>query len=123
MKKTKLSSILIIILICTFALASSGCIRLEVLAQQVSETVVKTDGEDDYSIKYTVLLRNKGTAGKVRAKAKLYTPEGQFYREKIVNFDSDDETEIEFIFTEPTFLGALFGEGKTRAEFSYETVK
>lgn len=122
MKKKFLESVLICSVLASVFFAS-GCMRLEVLSQQVGETVVKTDGEDDYSIKYTVLVRNKGTAGKVRAKAKLYTPEGQFYREFLVKMNSDEEAELEFIFTEPTFLGALFGEGKTRAEFSYESLR
>lgn len=123
MKTKKYKSILLTVVLVAFVAVSSGCVRLEVLSQKVSETIVKTDGEDDYSIKYTVLVRNKGQSGKVRVKAKLYTPEGQFYREKIVSFDKDDEMKIEFVFTEPTFLGALFGEGKTRAEFSHESIK
>lgn len=123
MKTKKYQSILLTAALVVIAVAASGCVRLEVLSQKVSETIVKTDGDDDYSIKYTVSVRNKGTSGKARVKAKLYTPEGQFYREKIVDFGEDDEETIEFVFTEPTFLGALFGEGKTRAEFSHESVK
>ena len=123
MEKPERRIVVLSLLILTLALFSTACTRLEVLSQQVTETVVKTNGEDDYSIKYSVSVRNKGTSGKVRVKGKLFTPEGQFYREKTVAFAADEEMHIEFIFTEPTFLGALFGEGKTRAEFSYETVK
>lgn len=112
-----------IALIIGFVLVLSSCTRLEILSQQVSETVVQTNGEDDYSIKYAVSVRNKGSAGKVRAKARLFTPEGQFYREQIIALKEGEEQDLKFVFTEPSFLGALFGEGKTRAEFSYELIR
>ena len=123
MKTNKLLSFALSVAILSAAVMTSSCARLEVLSQRLSETVVKTNNEDDYSIKYTISVRNKGTAGRVRVKAKLFTPEGQFYREQIVDFTGGDEEDFVFIFTEPTFLGALFGEGKTRAEFSYEPVR
>ena len=110
-------------LILILSLALTGCTRLEILSQQLSETIVKTNGENDYSIKYSVSVRNEGAAGKVRATAKLFTPEGQFYREKTIDIGAGKIEELEFIFTEPTFPGALFGEGKTRAEFSYEQIR
>lgn len=110
------------------AVALSGCFgpRLEVLSQQLKETVIETSGEDDYAYRYRVLVRNKGAAGRVRAIAELYTAEGQFYRERIVSLGSGQEAALEFVFTEPSVAGALLagvaGETQVRYRFRYESV-
>jgi hypothetical protein len=127
MKNKKSSLIPLIALVLFIALAQSGC-TLDVLAQQLEETTVQTPNdegelENDYAIKYTVRVRSKGVDGKVRVMAKLYTPEGQFYREQIATMKPDEAETFEFIFTEPTVEGTMFSDRKVHAEFSYETVK
>lgn len=107
----------------------TGCFgpRLEVLSEKLDEISVKTDGEDDYAVIYTVRVRNKATAGKVRAKAQLFHPEGTFYAEKIVHFKEKEDAVIRFTFTEPTILGSALaganGETMMRATFSYESME
>jgi subtilase family serine protease len=128
MKTNKLSLISLVCLVFFIAITLSGCVNLEVLSEKLDEITVKTPNEegvleDDYAIKYTVQVRNKGTAGKVRAIAKLYSPGGQFYREQIVNVGTDEVKTFEFIFTEPTISVALFGRDKVKVSFRYESVK
>lgn len=127
MKINKLSAVSLSGLVLLSALAGSGCTVLSVLSQKLEETVVKTpnlQGEDesDYAIKYTVQVRNKGVAGRVRAIGELYTPEGQFYREQVVNMKADEVRTFVFVFTEPSLLGALFGKGKVQSKFRYERI-
>jgi hypothetical protein len=103
-------------------------VTLNIVSQKLEQTTVKIPDEkgnpqDDYALKYTVQVINKGMAGKVKAIAELYTPEGQFYQEQIVSIDSGDIKTFVFIFTEPTILGTLFSEGKAQAKFRYELVK
>lgn len=68
----------------------SGCLgpRLEVLSEKLTETSVKTQRKDDYSITYSVRVRNKCMAGTVRAMAQLYHLEGTFHDEQVVSFKS-----------------------------------
>lgn len=127
MKNNKLSAISLSGLVLLAALAGTGCTVLKVLSQQLEETVVKTpnrrgEDESDYAIKYTVRVRNNGIEGRVRAIGELYTPEGQFYREQVVNMKADEVRTFVFVFTEPTLLGALFGKGKVQSRFRYERI-
>ena len=126
---------LFLILLIGSALLLSGCFgpRLDVLSQQTTDTTVDIRSrfgneivEKDYAIKYTVQVRNKGEKGKVRAMAKLYTSEGQFYREQVIDIESNQDKTLEFVFTEPTeptVLGTVLGQGNFRTEFSYESVE
>lgn len=107
---------------------SSGCVVLDVQTQDMEGTVVKKpdrDGgtEDDFAIKYTARVRNKGFAGKVKVMVKLTTPNGQFYREQVLRMESEEVRTLEFIFDEPIFIEELLSEGKIQAELSYETVR
>ena len=127
MKNNKSSLISLIILVLFVAITQSGC-TLDVLSQKLEEITVQTPNEkgeleNDYAIKYTVKVRSKGVDGKVRVMAKLYTPEGQFYREQVAAMKSDEAKTFEFTFTEPTVEGTMFSSRKVYAELSHETVK
>jgi len=122
MKNRKLTSISLLCLLLSAAFTLGGCVNLEVLARKCESVTVKTAGEDDYAFRYTVEVRNKGKKGKVRAKAKLFTPEGQFYREQVAAINSDEVMTFEFTFTEPTVPGTLLSEEKVRCEFSYDSL-
>lgn len=126
MKTKKRSLMSLFILAVLSAAALTGCVSLDVLSQKAEGTVVKTtnslgEEEDDYAVKYTVQVRNKGMEGRVRAIGELYTPEGQFYREEIVDMSSEEVRTFVFIFTEPTFLGTALEE--FRYKFRYESVQ
>jgi hypothetical protein len=123
MKKNKPTLISLVSLILFVALTSNGCVNLDVLSKKCESTTVKTAGEDDYAFKCTVQVRNKGVAGKVRAIVELHTPEGQFYREQVVNMASEEVRTFEFIFTEPTVPGTMLNDDSVRYLFRYEEVK
>lgn len=127
MKRKKLSLLSVTSLMLLLTLILSNCTtRLEVLSERTEGTSVETDGKDDFALKYVVRVRNKGAAGKVRAKAKVFTGEGQFYKEQIVYLKSGEDVEIEFVFNEITVPGQIialyFGKNEIRYEFSYESV-
>jgi hypothetical protein len=129
--EAQMKNTLFLILLIGSALLLSGCFgpRLDVLSQQTTDTTVDIRSrfgdeiKKDYAIKYTVQVRNKGEKGKVRAMAKLYTSEGQFYREQVIDIESNQDKTLEFVFTEPTVPGTVFGQGNLRTEFSYESVE
>lgn len=129
MKTRKMSLISKVGLTFVAAVTLSGCFgpRLEVLSQQLKDTIVKTAGENDYAYRYRVRVRNKGAAGRVRAVAELYTSEGQFYREQIISLRPKQEAVLEFVFTEPSVAGEVLagmaGETKVRYRFRYESVE
>ena len=115
------------LVVMAIAIAAAGCgPRLQVLSQQGGEVVIKTRDEPDYAYKYTVRVRNKGLAGKVRAIAELQSSEGQFYREQIIQFDHDEDKTLEFVFDEVSviggFLGGMAGNTDVKCRFRYESL-
>jgi hypothetical protein len=129
MPRRELSITLRIGMVFISTILMTGCFgpRLEVLSEKLDETTVKTDGEDDYAVTYTVRVRNKGTAGKIRAMGQLYHPEGTFYSEKILSLKANDVVVLTFTFTEPTVVGSavagMNGETKMLAKFRYESIE
>jgi len=125
-RRLKISSIAVVIIA---TLTLSGCVgpKLDVLSEQLKETIVKTNGEDDYAISYHVRVRNNGLGGKVRAMAQLFHPEGTFYQEQIVSFKAGEDADLDFVFTEPTVVGTFVagtdGQTRSRAVFRYESVR
>lgn len=128
MPRSELSFISKILLVLTLTITLTGCFgpRLQVLSSKLDGATVKTDGEDDYAVTYTVRVRNTGTAGRVRAMAQLYHPEGTFYAEKILSVRANEDVILTFTFTEPTVLGSVLagadGETKMHAVFRYESL-
>ena len=126
MKRPLYRCLVIKVVLVALVLPLTACIgpKLELLSQHGGITVAKTAGEDDYAYRYTVRVRNKGFSGRVRAIAELRTPEGQFYRERILQFDAGEDKELEFVFTEVSVLGevlnGLAGETKNTCRFRYE---
>ncbi len=108
------------------AVIGSGLVapELEVLSHNLTSKVVKNDdNEDDWAYVYTVQLRNKGQAGRVRAKGRITTPQGQFYRDQVVAFATDETKTIRFVYTEPEFVLEFFNAEKaSRYEFSYDVL-
>jgi hypothetical protein len=98
--------------------------ELEVLSHNLTSEVIKNaQNEDDWSYIYTVQARNIGKAGKVRAKGRITTPQGQFYREQIVTFAPDEIKVLRFVYTEPNFLDEILRpEARSKYEFSYEVL-
>lgn len=99
--------------------------EIEVLAQNLRSTVVKNDAnEDDWAYVYTIQVRNVGRPGRVRAKGRISTPQGQFYREQIVQLDADQSATLRFVYTEPNFIADILSpETRSRYEFSYDVVR
>ena len=128
MPRSELSFISRILLVLIATIALTGCFgpRLQVLSEKLEETAVKTDGKDDYAVTYTVRVRNRGIAGRVRAMAQLYHPEGTFYDEKTLSIRANEDAILTFTFTEPTVLGSVLaganGETKMHAVFRYEAL-
>jgi|GEM_PF-2455099 hypothetical protein len=129
MPRSELSFISRILLVLIPTIALTGCFgpRLQVLSEKLEETAVKTDGKDDYAVTYTVRVRNKGPAGRVRAMAQLFHPEGTFYSEETLFVTANDDLTLTFTFTEPTVFGSVLaganGETKMRAVFRYESIQ
>jgi hypothetical protein len=103
--------------------------ELEVLSQNIRTEVVKdANGEDDWAYVLDVSVRNRGAAGKVRAKAKITTSAGQqYYRELEVAFERDEAKKLQFVFNEPSFVGdiltAIADEApKVTQEFTYDVL-
>lgn len=115
--------------VCVLALGvvGSGAVQpeLEVLSNNLTSEVIKTAAnEDDWSYVYTVQVRNVGQAGKVRAKGRITTPQGQFYREMVVALDSDETKVLRFVYPEPNFIAELFTqESRSSYEFSYDVLR
>lgn len=99
--------------------------ELEVLAHNLASQVITNDeNEDDWAYIYTVQVRNIGQAGRVRAKARISTPQGQFYREQIVTFAADERKVLRFVYTEPNFLADILQpETRSTYEFSYDVLR
>lgn len=114
--------------VCLAASLSAGCVlarpALEVLSHRLSSAVVKNAAnEDDWAYVLTVQVRNTGQAGRVRAKARITTPQGQFYREQTLVLAADEVSTLTFVFTEPDFLAdVLAPESRSRYEFSYDVL-
>jgi hypothetical protein len=129
MPRSELSFISRILLVLIPTIALTGCFgpRLQVLSEKLDGAAVKTEGKNDYAVTYTVRVRNRGTAGKVRAMAQLYHPEGTFYDEKMLSVRANEDVMLTFTFTEPTVLGTVSaganGETKMRAVFRYESIQ
>ncbi|MEO8075738.1 MAG: hypothetical protein ABI818_05365 [Acidobacteriota bacterium] len=99
--------------------------ELEVLSHNLTSEVIKNArNEDDWSYIYTVQARNIGKAGTVRAKGRVTTPQGQFYREQTVTFAADEIKVLRFVYTEPNFLDEILRpEARSRYEFSYDVLR
>jgi hypothetical protein len=125
-KNLTIASVLLVLI---STLTFTGCVgpRLEVLSEKLDETSVKTDGEDDLAVTYTVRVRNKGTAGKVRLMAQLHHPEGTFYSEELLSFRQGEDKVVQFVFREPSVVGSFIqGMNKNtemKAVFRYESVQ
>ena len=101
MPRSELSFISRILLVFTLTFTLTGCFgpRLQVLSEKLDGTAVKDeDGRDDYAVTYTVRVRNKGQAGRVRAMAQLYHPEGTFYDEKMLSVRANEDVVTDVYF-------------------------
>lgn len=81
-----------------------------------------------YVVKQAVRVRNQGAQGKVRLMSKLFAPEGQFYREQVIELRANEDKEFEFVFDEvsisETLLKLLLDkkDPKIRTEFTWVSV-
>jgi hypothetical protein len=127
MRKLRVCLSIASVIVLALAVVGSEAImpKLEVLSQNVSSRVVKNHAnEDDWAYVYAVLVRNTGQPGTVRAKGRITTPQGQFYREQTVTFGKDESKTVTFIYTEPDFILDLFNaNAKLSYEFSYDVMR
>jgi len=101
---SRVARTLIALAIFTTAILLTGCSNARGRVEKVSAEgdVMIVDGEPDYGIKVTVIVKNVGESGSLRITARLSCSEGEWERTRNLHFNANEAKTLTYSFHEPT---------------------
>lgn len=100
----RITSILIALAIFSAATLLTGCSKATGQVEKISseKDVQIINGEADYGIKLTIIVKNVGESDSIRITPQLSSSEGEWERTQNLYFDAGQTKTLTYFFHEPT---------------------